>query len=209
MGPEQGKGPTVQEMNVDDNPKIVVKQVREKKVFPTALLVLLVLSMLLVIVMISILIKLTKSKEISPNQTIYLPPLSTSDYQSNWYLQREEPVYQEPTHKNTLNDKSEESKIIDIYSVPLTSADSSTYSTPQEILPVFSNTNFSITSCHSTISSVATEWSSLEESAVDSSSSSSISRLPRVPSFETFNSYFNHNMFNYISDNEPKYSNVC
>jgi hypothetical protein len=162
-----------------------------------------------VIVMISILIKLTQSKEISPNQSIYLPPLSTSDYQSNWYLQKEEPVYQEPTHNNALNEKSKESKIIDFYSVSLTSADSSTYTTPHEIQPIFANRNSSVTSCHSTLSSVATEWSSLEESAVDSSSSSSTPRLPPVPSFDTFGSSFKHNLLDYFSDDEPKYSNIC
>merc|ERR1712129_48816 len=89
-------------------------------------------------------------------------------------------VYMEPTLKNTRENDSLNPNLTDHYSVPKTSPENSTYSTSVEIFIS------SVTSPHSSLSSVATEWSSLEEYSVDSGSASSTPRLPLLPSFDTF-----------------------
>ena len=169
---------------VTDVPQLVKEQEKERSIFPIAIGVLITLSTVLILVIIYMLVKMTRSSHLTTKPPTYLsPPLTTqqttSDYQSNWYLHRPEPVYQEPL-KNTQDKNNQIPKTTDQYSVPKTSPENSTYSTPVEI---FSS---SVTSPHSTLSSVATEWSSLEESSVDSSSGSSTPRLPPLPSFDTF-----------------------
>ena len=213
------KVPQVQEMRVEQEleqgvdlektHELIVKEVREENIFPISLLVLLIISMVLVILLIIVLITLTKSKAVSPHHTTYPPPHHTSDYQSSWYLQRAEPVYQEPTHNRAGDDRKQESNMLEFYSVPSTTIEDFTYSTPHKSIVTFSNRNSSVVSADSTLSSVSTAWSSLEESAVDSSSASSTPRLPPLPSFDFFGSSFSQKLFGYFSEDEPLYTNIC
>ena len=147
-----------------------------------------------------------RNKEVPGTISYVQKPLPTqetsSDYQSNWYLHTAEPIYQEPILKIIKEGAIFKPDIKEEYSVPKGTNEDSAYSSPLEThMTYFFN--------HSTLSSVSTTWSSLEEYSVDSSSATSTPRLPHVPSSTQFgNSGTLSPIYKYSSSKGPIYSNI-
>ena len=150
---------------------------------PVALGVLLTTSMILLVVIISILLRMTRSKQLaaaSP-QTIYISRPSErdmeGDYMSNWYLHlSKEPVYQEPSMARSVTTSTFQApSVATHYSVPLVpNSSSQVYSEPTTTARVDSSPSSTL----SNQSTVHTDISCLEESGVDSTPST-----PRLPAW--------------------------
>ena len=155
----------------------------------------LLVCVLMVTAVISVLIQQLRSKAAQELPT-------ESHYQSSWFLQKSQSEYCEPS---TIS-QEEHSAVRDFYSTPLMTSsahDHHCYAVPQT------------TSSYSTLSSMRTFLSSMEESAVDSSSLSSTPRLPPVPSFDTLDISTSRHLKLYVEQNElehsrsePEYANI-
>ena len=157
-----------------------------------AVMVLTTVILLLVLSYLAMTVLKTKARMKSQN------PAGCED--SGWYLQKPGAAYQDRIKEGNIVEK----EILDIYSVPFTLSEDSAYSSPVES-PAVQNSYNSVTSDLSTLSSILTDWSTLEESPVDSSSSSSTARLP---SFKTFGNIVDIRQLRYLSEEEPQYANI-
>ena len=151
---------------------------------PVALGVLLTTSVILLAVIISILLRMTRAKQLgaaSP-QTIYISrpqeEREEGGYMSNWFLHLSEPVYQEPSAPSRpLTSTYHTPALFSHYSEPLVpSVSNQVYS-----VPTTSTMDSSPSSTLSHQSTVETDLSCLEESGVDSAPSTP-RPLPSTPS---------------------------